>query len=57
MVTVTFYTVDAIKYVGVFSGKTWMDARNEASKFSGIDVDNLLPITYTSLFPTPEDDE
>jgi hypothetical protein len=37
-----FYTWKDQKYVGIFSGKNWMEARRQASKATGIPVDDMI---------------
>jgi hypothetical protein len=47
-----FYTWDYSKYVGVFSGKDWMDARRNASKITGIPVNDLtVHYSKATIFP------
>jgi hypothetical protein len=54
----TFHTVDTHKYVGMYSGKDWMEARRKASKASGIPVDDIIPWAYnTETFKMPDEDE
>jgi len=58
MVTATFYTFGTHKYIGIFSGKDWMEARRKASEKSGVPVDDLIPWGYTSnTFRVKEMDE
>jgi hypothetical protein len=47
-----FYTWDYSKYVGIFSGKDWMDARHNASKTTGIPVNDLVVYySQATIFP------
>ena len=58
MVAAVFYTLGDHKYVGVFAGKDWMEARRKASEKSGIPVDDMIPWAYTrNTFRVKERDE
>jgi hypothetical protein len=42
------YRWDNQKYIGKFEGKDWMDARRNASKITGIPVDDMITFNLNS---------
>jgi hypothetical protein len=42
------YRWDNQKYIGKFEGKDWMEARRNASKATGIPVDDLITLNLNS---------